>query len=648
MLLLLVMVASCGKHEVVVSPPPVVSHARVIVPPVEHRVMDAQQDSAIDLVMREVRQGDLDPLLAQQQLAQIAVASPAVLADEARFRAVELQLEFDDPYADAAAERLLAARANHALIPYLHYWLSGWLQRHDHQADAQRHLAVVIDDDGAVGALRHQALQAGMAMVAAQPDDGVAVRWLLQRMPLLDGDDLLAVARVAAARSVWGLVQALHEQGVINRALFAAYYQEVARIALMRGDREFLATIAGWARQDIAGTAASRMIRRWNSGSSRAVNIGVLLPLSGQYARFGAQALHGVRMAVDRLPYGHNISLVVADSEGRGEATIAGYHRLIAAGCVAVIGPVLADDVQALAPYLHADVPVIALTNQRALAGLASPLFVHSVGAQVQTAFLAEWVRKQIKNSRIKGEHDQPLQAVVIASKGSASQASSALFRQLLEADGSVVVHQLTVEDAVDQRLQLIDLRRDTDDGMLLDELDQDLALFIAETDLQPALSANIVAIYLPLSGEQVVRLSGQLAYVGLNRVRLLGDSRWQDGHLLDDHGRYLTAARIVAVPSSQPTQSEAGIAASTEGRYRQLWGDHAKSLLSDVAFDSLVVAATLTSSWGLQGWSLLQALRDPGGFPLPTGSVVFDRQGVGHKRFVLLSVRDDALVVAQ
>jgi len=129
---LLCMAASCAKHEVVAPETPVAVEKpdAAFTPAVARRVMDVQQDSEIDLVMREVRQRDLDPQLAQQQLAQIIATAPVILADEARFRAVELQLEFDDPYADASAEVLLAGWPEHALIPYLHYWLSAWLRRH--------------------------------------------------------------------------------------------------------------------------------------------------------------------------------------------------------------------------------------------------------------------------------------------------------------------------------------------------------------------------------------------------------------------------------------------------------------------------------------------------------------------------------------
>ncbi|MDQ6964916.1 MAG: ABC transporter substrate-binding protein [Mariprofundales bacterium] len=413
-LLLVLVISSCTKHEVVRKLPPVVHDTAVVAERVAPRLMELHQDSAIDLVMREVRQGDIELEEAQRQLREIVATAPTVLADEARFRAVELRLEFDDPYAEQAAHRLLSDYADHSLIPYLHYWLATWLQRHDDVTEALHHMAAVVDSVAVAADLRHRVLQAGLRVMAVERDDRLVVAWLLRRMPYLQGEDLLTVARMAASRSSPLLMADLRQRGVINTPTFAPYYQEVARIALMSGDREFLATIAEWSRMDIGGTAESRMVRRWSSGRSRAVRIGVLLPLSGRYARFGRQALHGVRMAVERLPYGKDITLLVADSAGDGEMAVAGYTRLVAEGCVAVIGPVIAHDVQEVAPYLHADVPVIALTNQRALAKLAEPLFVHSVGSQVQAAFLAEWLRGRLHGGDDRSRGEQPEQVAVM------------------------------------------------------------------------------------------------------------------------------------------------------------------------------------------------------------------------------------------
>ena len=640
----LLLAAGCTKHEVAVPPPKGgAAHPEEVARPVAPRVMEIQRDSAIDSVMREARQGDIDHQSAQQQLQQLAATAPPILADEARFRAVELQLEWDDPYADAAADRLLQARPDHALVPYLHFWLSGWLLRRDARAAALDHLALTIDGSTTPPDLRHRALREGARAVAAL-EDGEAVQWLLSRMPHLDDEDRLTVARMAAVRSSPEMVAAWRQQ-VTEHDPFAAYYQEVARIALMRGDRDTLRQVADWAADDIPETGAARMIHRWHSGSSRAVRIGVLLPLSGRYAHFGERALHGVRMAVSKLRYGDNITLIIADSGGNANATISGYQRLLAEGCVAVVGPLLANDVRALAPALRPDVPVMALTNQRALARLAPSLFVHSVGPQVQAAFLAELVRRQLRErARLAQPLAQP-QVAVIASADASSQASADLFQRLLEADGVAKVHRLTVDGAIDERGRLLALRRDSDDALLLDELDEDLALFIAEPDLAPMLPPGLAAVYLPLRGKEVAALAGQLAYVGLNQVEILGDSRWRDGHLFDDHGRYLAKAAIAALPSADQARQQTVFSAAPQEEYRQLWGDHARSLLSDVAFDSLVVEATLTSSWGLQGMPLVRALRDPGGFPLPTGNVVFDHDGIGHKGFALLTVRDGALV---
>ncbi len=649
-LFLLSVVAGCTKHEVVVAPLPKVfvpessqEQAQEMPLPPTRRIAPPQHDSEIDLVMREARQGDLDPLLAQQQLAMIAQNAPQPLADEARFRAVELQLEQDDPYADSAASALLAQSPDYALVPHLHFWLASWLMRRAEVGPALAHLAAVLEREDALPELRRRALGFALRLLHRESVDERVVSWLLARLPRLEGEMRQEAARAAALRTTQVLLAQLYAQGKLRAEAFAPYYLEVARLALMRGDHGFLAQVASWSEDDVPGSSEARMIRRWRSGASRPTRIGVLLPLSGRYARYGAQALRGIRMAVSRLRYGDQITLVVADSQGESSATIAGYQRLLDADCVAVIGPLVADDVQALAPHLRPDVPVVALTNQSELASLARPMFVHSVGPMVQADFLAGYLLRRFGDAA-DGARDQdavPPQVAVIERDRADSRKSADLFTRRLQAHG-VVVHRLTMGQAVDERARLIALRRDSDDGLLLDALDEELALFIAEQDLEPVIPPALRAIYLPVSGVDVVRMAGQLAYVGLNRVLLLGDSRWQDGHLLDDHGRYLETARISTL---QDGGSSSWATVARDEEYRQLWGDRARTVLSDVAFDSLVMVATLSSSWGLQGFPLLRALRDPGGFPLATGRVVFDRDGIGHKRFSLLAVRRGALV---
>lgn len=606
-------------------------------------VAPPREDAEIVRLLREVRAGDLDPYGALEQLGRIARTAPPPLAGEARFRAVQLRLEQDDPYAGAAARALLAAQPDHALVPHLHFWLAGWQARRGAIEAALSRLALAVDAPGADPELRRQALQAAFPLLRRQAD-GAAVDWLLARLPALDDDALRReVAQAAALRSDPERVARLHDSGMLRDARFAPYYLELARLALMRGDHDLLDRIADWAARDLPPGPALRMIRRWRSGTSRPVRIGVLLPLSGRYAGFGRQALRGIRMSVAQLRYGERISLQVEDSQSTPEGTRAGYRRLLDGGCVAVIGPLAGDDVEALAVAgMRPDVPVIALTNRIETAALAPPLFVHSVGPLAQAAFWAERWRWRLAGGAVRPKpfsDGAAPQVAVIEGPERASAASAELFSRRLRQAG-VVVHRLTIQGGVDVRRQLMALRRESDDGMLLDALDEELALFIAEQDLRPVLPPRLAAIYLPLPGRTVVQLAGQLAYVGLNRVPLLGDSRWRDGHLLDDHGRDLESARIAEVPDRLPGAEDTPL----DLRYRELWGEGARTVLADVAFDSLRVAATLTSSWGLEGFALLRALRDPGGFPLATGRVVFDRRGVGHKQFALLAVRDGAL----
>ncbi|MDX8408463.1 MAG: penicillin-binding protein activator [Mariprofundales bacterium] len=647
MALLSLLFSACTKHEI--SSRAVVHVPEVAQPLPAARVLQRQSDAQISSIMHAARAGDLDYSEALVQLQQLQMVPNLALSDEARFRSIQLQLEFDDPYAVPNASVLLQAAPDHALNPYLHYWLAQWMLRHQEHAEARYQLQAAVSTPYATPSLRHQAFNAGVDALRLEPYrepySSVAVHWLLANVPYLVPEDIEIALNTAAPRITPALLAQLRQQGMLAGEPLAALYQRVARLALMRGRRDIVAQVAEWAAVDVPASSAYRLIHRWQKGSTRSTVIGVLLPLHGSYAHFGQQALRGIRVAVSKLPYGEQIHLAIADSQGSG-GPLQAYHQLLAAGSDMILGPLLADSVRQLAPHLRMDVPLLALTNQRDLAAMHGALFIHSAGLQFEAAFLAERVAHQyaqddgeLVSAESIDDGSQPMQVAVLAATGAASRAAAESFRQVLLAQSGSQVYLLTVDGSVDERRQLMLLRRDTDDGLLLDALDEEQSLMIKEQDLTPVVSSGLDAIYLPLSGTQVSRLAGQLAYVGLNRVPLLGDSSWRDGHLFDDHGRYLATARIADI-AQRPFLPHA-----EDADYRQLWGEAHQGSLGAVAFDSLMIAATLTSSWGLQGFPLLRALRDPAGFPLATGAVVFDRQGIGHKQFALLTVRKGVLV---
>ncbi len=108
---------------------------------------------------------------------------------------------------------------------------------------------------------------------------------------------------------------------------------------------------------------------------------------------------------------------------------------------------------------------------------------------------------------------------------------------------GEVVELDLVPAEEKDIRGLLLAVRERTDDEATLFDLDLDAALFAPTQRLEPRLPPGFDAVYLAMPGELVYLVAPQLAWAGIRDVLLLGSSSWDDGHLLDDRGRYLTGA---------------------------------------------------------------------------------------------------------
>jgi len=201
----------------------------------------------------------------------------------------------------------------------------------------------------------------------------------------------------------------------------------------------------------------------------------------------------------------------------------------------------------------------------------------------------------------------------------------------------------------MDHRAMLRKMRYQTDDEMLLAELDEELAVMLPKMDIEIRMPVGFDGIYLALDGRQVSMLAGQLAYAGINNVPLYGSSRWQDGHLLDDRGRYLSKARFAAsnTSSARNINQEDPDVRAFQFKYRQVWGNAKVSDLMSLAFDTMRIATVMTSRLGLSRHEIVRALRNPEGFPALTGHVRFDESGVGQKQLDVFGIKNGEIVPA-
>ena len=560
-------------------------------------------------------------------------ATPPV-RKEAQFRRVQLLLLIHTKHALAKAETLSGAYPDDALIPYLHMWIAQWAEGRQDDTLVLTQTAAALDHPELTLELAKRVVDLGTTAARRSPDWD-AVQWFLNvaHSAYATGERRDDWLREAAARASISMIGRLRNAGRLHDKVGKAFYLHAARAHLMTGDMAAVQTLATWLKKDFPHTNETERVTSWVASTTHQVNIGVLLPLTGQYARFGVQALRGMRLALDSLQDDERITLHIANTHGNPEQCARAYRRLVNTGVTMILGPLLSNCTAALIPYLHKPVPVLSLTGRLSLAARSPILFVHTLDPAMQARFMAVHAWRQ--GAR---------RMVVIDNGGTSSMREGDAFVQAFEELGGDVVDRFSLpRGTIDFRTNLRAMRMRTDDEMLLVELDEELALSIDPNE-EIRMPVNFDAMYLSLPGKQIALLAGQLAYVDINGVRLYGSDRWQDGKLLSDKGRYLGHARFsdVGFPNGASPELRRFML-----KWREIWGVGKPGKLVGLAYDSTLIAALLTGRLGLAGHGLLAGLHDASGFPGLTGHVRFDEDGVGHKSFELFRIHHGHVVPA-
>jgi len=569
--------------------------------------------------------------MALTGLEELTRLAPPPINEEAAFRRVELMLEFQYPQAVAEAEQLLATYPMHALAPYAHTWLARWWITQNNDAQTLDAFIQVLKHPRLTRELAEEALNSATPVAQRAPEKE-ALQWLFTAAEI-DINRQEHWLRAAANKASLESILRLQQSQQLSPDALKSFYLHAARIRLMSGQIDEVRAIAGILSNAMPGDAITRKVEAWASGITQHVTIGVLLPLSGKYARYGNEALRGIRLAIASESYANSVDLRIADSESTSDGAIRGYKKLVSSGSEWVVGPLVSEHTGALLPHLVTHVPVISLSNQISLAEASPRLFVHSLSKSVQAAYIAEFAWQQ--GSR---------KVVVLSESAGAGSDEAEAFISTFENLGGEIAEHLVLDDVTDNRPELQALRERTDDEELLAELDDEIALLSAETELEVRLPLNFDSVYIALPGKRVSVLAGQLAYVDISGLPIFGSSRWQDGHLLDDRGRYLSRSRFANV--SFPVADNNSVRRMLYS-YRETFGSGEPGKLFGMAYDSVLIAAVLGSRLGLSGRDAIQGLHDAEGFPGLTGHVRFDENGVGRKEFEIFTIKRGELTPA-
>ena len=133
------------------------------------------------------------------------------------------------------------------------------------------------------------------------------------------------------------------------------------------------------------------------------IKIGAILSLTGRGSQYGKASLQGIQIAVDEVNKaggirGRKIDLVVEDSLSEAKNAVTAYQKLLDVNkVVAVIGPILSDEVLAVAPEANRrQVLILAPAAGTDKIATAGPwVFRNRESANLQSVEIAKFLLKQ-------------------------------------------------------------------------------------------------------------------------------------------------------------------------------------------------------------------------------------------------------------
>lgn len=570
--------------------------------------------------------------VARLGLARIELDRGNRDAASARLRAIRLSRLND---ADRAAAHRMLVDAAEDPVERLR-WLAQ-LRHATADADAAALIDVEIDQELLYldrGALQSAADQIGRAVPAA--------RALIKAAELsLDADDIGAAkrqlgraARLGVAPAYEGRLAAvserlrLREEGPVDVAALPSLAEAAGRFA-----------------PSTRGAVGS---------------IGVVLPLTGRFSRFGDESLQGVLLAAgvfEAEAHGSEVRVLVRDSAGRPEVAARAVRELAEAGVSAIVGPLLREECEAAARAAErAGVPLLALTAREEVSAGRPFVFrvrtraeeevqvlvhhaIRNLGAQrfavlyprdaygrgLRTLF---WHEVERQGGRIVGvagyepgatDFAKPIRRLV--GYGLQTNAEKAVLKEREEMERKS--RRLPAEEAAALRLEARELTG-PDGAPLPPQVDYD-------------------ALFIPESHDKVVLIAPQLAFHEANGATLLGPNGWHHSDLVKIGRHHVEGAHYTV---HFHAESKVEPVRRFSERYLDAYARPA-DVLAAQAYDAANLVLIQLARGRESREEIRDGVLDVASYPGVTGTLTMGADGNARKRPFLLRVeRGEILAV--
>jgi ABC-type branched-subunit amino acid transport system substrate-binding protein/predicted negative regulator of RcsB-dependent stress response len=631
-----------------------------------------------------------NPLAAEQELTAFVQKWPnSPLAGDAAFRMAELAQARGDQESALRrydymvgnfprSNRIDAARLGVARIEFESGNTEGAIRQlsqirlrelsEDELRQAHRLLAKTARDPAAklqwLAKLRSDQLDAdARAVVDSEIDELLAQ---------LDSAELEAVARrlgpdVPAARALLVAAQRALDAGDLERArdgierasrwpLTLAYGSQLAVAADRLKLLESGATDGGYlpSFRDFAGAQQP-------STDAAVGSIGVVLPLTGDFASLGEETLRGILLAAgafsDASSAAHpRIRISIRDSGGSPARAAQAVTELAEQRSVsAIIGPLRAEECEAAAVAAEAaNVPLLALTTREDVARTRSYVFRLGTRPIDEVQALAEHAMRELGAQRF----------AILYPRDAYGSGLSGLFWSAVEERGGQVValaaydrdatdfadpirrlvgyELLTREEkaAIQEREELIHSARrlPPEEATIVRE---EARAMLGPTDEPLPPIVDFDALFIPESHEKVVLIAPALAFHEATGATLLGTDAWNDPELVSIARHHVEGALYTA---NFYADSSVGYVRDFASRYAATFGTQADDL-SAHGFDAANLVFVQFARGAHSRADVRQGILAVNSFPGVSGILAMRADGNARKRPFLLNVNRGHIV---
>ena len=669
--------------------------------PMDSRIATAEEKAAYAAAMALLPQ---DPIAAQQQLEAF------------------LEIHPGSPLADDVGEKLAAIELGKGRRAEAEAWLRWILREHPNgdRSEAARlalaGIALARGDDAEARRLfsgvRFDRMDAAQRVVAYRMLADVATsdldraRWLGELYRATDGE--LARARIEldmdatlTSLSVGPMERLADQFG--DRPPAARVHLRLAERALEAGDlasaKRRLARADSMEQSDRTVALRSEIARRMALREQLATagvlptfaevshlpapqtdgavgTVGVVLPLSGAFARFGEESLRGILLATGifeeiettQLPDGEfelprggaRVRLEVRDTAGSAERAAAAVSELAGRDdVVAVIGPLLAAEAEAAAQVAQQEeIPLLTLTSREDVATGRDRVFRVRTTPTDEVRFLVDHAVDKLDARRFavlypadtygRGMRDHFWEAVE-ARGGHVVAASSYApdTRDFSQPIRRMIGYELLTPLEREALLVRDDALRRARRRLPADEASEVREVIMGVLGphgepLPPIVDFD--ALFIPDDYQNVIMIAPHLASQDVSEVHLLGSSGWVDESLLRDAGRHVRGAVIAALfhPQSRYT-----FVSDFVDRFTTHF-DAVPDVFAASAYDAANLVLVQLAAGHDSREAVLHGVAGVHGYPGASGVMSFLHDGNARKRPFLLGVKGRRLVALE